>query len=371
VCRTVARLGAVQIDSVNVLVRSHYLPCFSRLGPYAVAKLDRAAYTGRGRALFEYWGHEASLMPVALQPLFRWRMEHARRGQGTWSRVSQFGRERRDFIAGVLAQVRARGPLRASELDGGGRSRGAWWGWSDGKAALEWLFWVGEVTTATRRGFERVYDVPERVLPAAVLAVPTPSEADAQRALVARASRALGIAAERDLRDYFRLTLAAARARIAELCEAGTLRRVTVEGWARPVYLDAAARLPRQMDACALLSPFDSLVWDRARTERLFAFRYRLALYTPPEERAHGYYVLPFLLGDRLVARVDLKAERASGTLRVLGAQAEPGVERADVAGPLRGELERMATWLDLGRLRVERRGGLAGLLRQRHDAAT
>jgi hypothetical protein len=334
-----------------------------------VARLDRAAYAGPRRALFEYWGHEASLMPVALQPLFRWRMEHARRGQGTWARVSQFGRERRDFIAAVLAQVRACGPLRASELEGGGRPRGAWWGWSDGKAALEWLFWVGEVTTATRRGFERVYDVPERALPATVLAVPTPTEADAQRALVALASRALGIATERDLRDYFRLPLAAARARIAELCETGTLRRVAVEAWAQPAYLDTAAHLPRQIEARALLSPFDSLVWDRARTERLFGFRYRLAFYTPPEERAHGYYVMPFLLGDRLVARVDLKADRAAGTLRVLGAHVEPGAARTDVAGPLRAELERMATWLGLGRLRVDGRGGLPGLLRLRRGA--
>ena len=210
------------------------------------------------------------------------------------------------------------------------------------------------MTTATRRGFERVYDVPERALPATVLAVPTPTEADAQRALVALASRALGIATERDLRDYFRLPLAAARASGAELCEAGTLRRVAVEAWAQPAYLATAARLPRQIEARALLSPFDSLVWDRARTERLFGFRYRLAFYTPPEERAHGYYVMPFLLGDRLVARVDLKADRTAGTLRVLGAHVEPGAARTDVAGPLRAELERVATWLGLGRLRVD-----------------
>lgn len=364
--RMVDRLGLLQIDSVNVLVRAHYLPPFSRLGPYAPRLIDEAAYDGRRRTLFEYWGHEASLLPIALHPLLRWRMARAQQGQGIYGGLARFGRERRAFIDAVLAEVGARGPLRASELSDGGRGRGSWWGWSDGKRALEWLFWAGLVTTATRRGFERIYDLPERALPRAPLSAPTPPVEEAQRELLRIAARALGIATEADLRDYFRLPVADARTRLAEIMEAGLLVPVRVEGWAQRAYLDPNARWPRRIEKAALLSPFDSLIFERNRTERLFGFRYRIEIYTPAHRRAHGYYVLPFLLGDRLVARLDLKAERAGSRLQVQAAHAEPGIDPDAVAAALAPELYAMAGWLGLERIEVAERGDLAPALRTR-----
>jgi uncharacterized protein YcaQ len=362
----VEALGLLQMDSVNVLARAHYLPVFSRLGPYPATLLERAAWGKRSeRRLFEYWGHEASLLPLALQPLLRWRMERARRGQGIYRRLALLARERPDFIASVLDEVAARGPLSASGLAEGPRGKSAWWGWSEGKLALEYLFWSGAVTTATRRNFERVYDLPERVLPAAVMATPTPSEPDAIRQLLLIAARALGIATAGDLRDYFRLDPADAYPRLAELVEAGALEPVTVEGWKQPAYLDPEARRPRRVEARALVSPFDPLVWERARTERLFDFRYRIEIYTPAHKREHGYYVLPFLLGERLAARVDLKAERAERTLEVRAAHAEPGTDETETARALAGELETMASWLGLDRVRADRRGNLSGALRK------
>jgi hypothetical protein len=353
--RVVRAIGLVQIDSVNVLVRSHYLPVFSRLGCYAHELLDRAAYSGRNRRLFEYWGHEASLIPVEMQPLFRWRMERATTGDGMWGGVARFGRSHRAFCTRVLDELRDRGPLGVSELSAGGARKSGWWEWSDGKVALEWLFWTGQITTHSRRRFERVYDLTERVLPRAVIDAPTPEPAAAQRQLLRAAIAALGVATERDLRDYFRLPVADARARIAELAADGELVPVSVEGWKQPAYMDPRASAPRRVEACALLSPFDSLVWERSRTERLFDFRYRLEIYTPAHKRIHGYYVLPFLLGDRLVGRVDLKADRARGVLRVVRAHREPWATDADVAGPLRAELKSLAAWLGLDRVVVSR----------------
>ncbi|HZH25804.1 MAG TPA: winged helix-turn-helix domain-containing protein [Azospirillaceae bacterium] len=366
--RVLDTVGLIQIDSVNVLVRSHYLPLFSRLGAYPPSVLDSMAQ-GPKRDLFEYWGHEASLLPLSFQPLLRWRMARAERGEGLYSGLARFGRERRAYIDAVLAEVEARGPLVASELSSGGKATGSWWGWSDGKRALEWLFWAGLVTTRTRRGFERVYDLTERALPEAA-ALPTPDEADAQRALVRTAARSLGVATERDLRDYFRMEPADTRARIAELVEAGALHPVRVEGWKAPAYLDASARVPRRVAARALLSPFDSLVWERDRTERLFGFRYRLEIYTPAPKRVYGYYVLPFLRGEHLVARVDLKADRAAGRLLVRAAHAEPGAPLADTADALMAELREMAGWLGLGGVVVSGRGDLAAHLAPRADGS-
>ena len=349
VLRTIRRLGLVQIDSVNVLVRSHYLPLYSRLGAYDRGCLDELAYGGRRRRLYEYWGHEASLLPVERQPLLRWRMQRAKNGDGLWGSVARFGRERRRFCSSVLAEIRERGPLGVSEIAAAGSRRGGWWGWSEGKLALEWLFWTGQVTTHARRGsFERIYDLTERALPAAVLEAPTPTTRDAQRELLRIALRALGVATERDLRDYFRLPVADTRARIAELVEAGECLPVQVERWRGPAYLASDARVPRRIDACALLSPFDSLVWFRERLQRLFEFHYRIEIYTPAHKRRHGYYVLPFLLGDRLVARVDLKADRAAGLLRMISTHFEPGLEPADVRPALQQELQRLAGWLGL-----------------------
>jgi uncharacterized protein len=355
------RLSLVQIDSVNVLERAHYLPVFSRLGAYPRERLDRLAHYAP-RRLFEYWGHEASLLRVELQPLLRWRMDRA--AHEAWGGMQRVNRDRPDLVAQVLETIRDRGPVSAGTLaaehERAPRRSGPWWDWSDVKRACEFLFWSGRVTSARRRGFERQYDLPERVLPRAVVDAPTPPVADAQRELVRLASRALGVAAERDLRDYFRLPTAETKERVAELVEAGDLEPVEVEGWRTPAYLDPAARIPRAVDARALVGPFDSLIWERSRTERLFGFRYRLEIYVPRPKRVHGYYVLPFLLGDRLVARVDLKADRQAGALLVQATHLEdgapPGTREA-----LAGELERMAGWLGLETVTDGARNGRSG----------
>ena len=363
VAAVVDRVGLIQIDSVNVLVRSHYLPVFSRRGGYDAAELDRAAY-GPRRSLFEYWGHEASLIPVATYPLLRWRMQRAERGEGVYTGLARFGRERRPFIDQVLAEVAERGPISAGELSGGHKGKGSWWGWSDGKRALEFLFWAGLVTTAGRRSFERLYDLTERVLPRSMVEAPAPSAEESHRALLKIAARAQGVATARDLRDYWRLGVAESAAALAELVEEGALLPVAVKGWRDPAYLDPEARRPRRVDAAALLSPFDSLVWFRPRAERLFGFRYRLEIYTPREKRVHGYYVLPFLHDERLAARVDLKADRKAGVLLAHAVSLEDGVG-AEVWPPLAQELARMAEWLGLGGVRAGAAvpAGLAALL--------
>jgi uncharacterized protein YcaQ len=361
----VRRLGALQIDSVNVLVRSHYLPLFSRAGAYDTELLHHAAYDGRRRRLFEYWGHEASFLPVECYPLFQWRMERARRGEGTWGRLKRYATEHQDLVASALAQIRERGPLGASELEASGRSAGGWWGWSQGKEIMEWLFWSGQVTTASRRNFERRYDLVERALPAQIVTAPVPSPDDAQRRLLEIAARALGVATARDLRDYFRLSATDAAQRLHELTEAGVLVPVNVEGWKQPAWLHRDVRLPRSIEATALLSPFDSLIWERQRTERLFDFSYRLEIYTPAHKRLHGYYVLPLLLGDRIVARIDLKSDRAHSQLQVRGGSLESDVAIGEVMAPLRRELQRLARWLSLETVQItSRRGELMRALR-------
>ncbi|MFN4178633.1 winged helix-turn-helix domain-containing protein [Phenylobacterium sp.] len=360
--KLVDRLGVVQIDSVNVVSRTHYLPAFSRLGAYPRGLLEEIAW-GRKKAFFEYWAHEASLLPLASQPLFRWRMEDAQRGVGAWKGIARFLRERRDFVDRVLEEIRARGPLSASELEMGHKGQGGWWGWSESKKAVEGLFWTGELTTATRRGtFERVYGLPDKVLPKAVREAPTPSREDAQRELLKIAARAMGIATARDLRDYFRMGVEDTKLRLAELVEAGDLLPVQVKGWREQAYLDPAARRPRKVAAHALLSPFDNLIWFRDRTERMFGVKVRLEIYTPAEKRTHGYYVLPFLEGDAITARVDLKADRKAGTLIVQASHAEPWAS-GETPRRLAGELRLMAGWLGLKDVRVERRGDLAGAL--------
>jgi uncharacterized protein len=362
--RVLERVGLLQIDSVNVLARAHYLPLYARLGAYPRALLEEAAW-GRRKGLFEYWAHEASLLPLQLQPLLRWRMARAERGEGTYDRLKAFAGDRRREAEAVLQRITSEGPLAASDLQGA-KGSGGWWGWSDAKSALEWLFWSGRITTATRRAsFERVYDLTERVLPAPIVEHLTPSEPDAHRQLLRLAARAHGVATAGDLRDYFRLAPADAAPRLAELVEAGELVAVQLESWSQPAYLDPAARRPRQVRARALLAPFDPLIWERSRTERLFGVRYRIEIYTPADKRLHGYYVLPFLLGDRLVARVDLKADRKNARLLVQGAHAEPDAP-ADVAAELASELAVMAGWLGLESIEVRPSGDLAGAL---HDA--
>lgn len=349
--RNVARLGLHQIDSVNVLARAHYLPAFSRLGCYDRALLDRAAWGRKSeRRLFEYWAHEASLLPLALHPLLRWRMARADRGKSGWKSMRAFAGERRPEAEALLARIRADGPMAASDFEHG-KSRSGWWEWGATKQALEFLFFAGHITTATRRGsFERVYDLTERVIPPAILALPTPTEADAHRALVEIAARALGVATAADLRDYFRLGLDDNAAAIASLVESGTLRPVAVEGWRQTAYLHAEARHPGRLANQALLAPFDPLIWNRDRAERLFGFRYRIEIYVPAEKRLHGYYVLPFLLDGKLIARVDLKSDRQRGVLCARSIHIEPGAP-PETSERLAAQLTLMAAWLGLDRV--------------------
>ena len=360
--KLIERLGLLQIDSVNVVSRTHYLPLFSRLGAYPRALLEELAW-GRKPALFEYWAHEASLLPLATQPLLRWRMSDAQDGVGVWKGVARFLRERRDLVDGALQEIVTRGPLSASELEVGVKGQGGWWGWSESKRALEGLFWIGALTTASRRGtFERVYGATGSTLPDATTAVPTPPRDVAQRALLMIAARAMGIATERDLRDYFRMGVGETRLRLAELVAAGDLQPVSVTGWREAAYLDPAAKRPRRIDTAALLSPFDNLIWYRERTERLFGVKVRLEIYTPAHKRTHGYYVLPFLEGEAITARVDLKADRKAGVLVVQAAHAEPWATGA-TASKLAAELHLMAGWLGLASVRTEPRGDLAAEL--------
>jgi len=360
--RMVADTQLLQIDSVNVLQRAHYLPGWSRLGAYPTSALDAMAY--RRRELFEYWGHEASLMPIDLHPFMRWRMHRAETGEGLWGGVARLAKEQPELVQHVLELVRERGPLTAGEIaKEERRSKVDWgWNWSQEKTALEYLFWSGRVATKERRNFERVYDVTERVLPADVLARPTPTEEEAHRELLLRAARACGVATVSDLADYFRLRNPQARPRVAELVEDGRLVEVGVRGWRHPAYVLPDLVVPRRAAARALLVPFDPLIWERDRTERLFGFRYRVEIYVPAHKRVHGYYVLPFLLGDALVARVDLKSDRQAGVLRVNGAYVEADAP-PETAVELAAELDDLAEWLGLSGVAVSRRGDLAGAL--------
>ncbi len=356
------RLGQLQIDSINVVTRAHFVPAFSRLGPYDPTLVERAAFSSP-RRLFEYWGHAASLLDVGLEPLLRFRM---REGAHAWGGVDRVARDNPALVDRVRAEVAERGPVSARQLEVEEvRSRDQWgWNWSAVKTVLEWLFYVGEVSSAYRNSqFERVYDLPDRVLPAAVRAEPTPSVEDSVRGLVRRAAAALGVATEPALRDYFRTRPAATQQAVAELVETGELVPVAVGDANRPWYLWHEARLPRRMHARALLSPFDSLVFERARLEALFGFSYRIEIYVPEPKRVHGYYVYPFLLGDRFVARVDLKADRAYGVLRVLSAWVEDGVDPWEVAAELATELASMAAWQGLSAVQVVPRGDLAAAL--------
>ncbi|OHV12173.1 winged helix-turn-helix domain-containing protein [Kushneria phosphatilytica] len=349
--RTVRRLGVVQIDSVNVLCRAHYMPLFSRLGNYDRDQLDGFNQGPPSRRrLFEYWGHEASLIPIEDYPLYRWRMARAREGGGgLWGRLKRFSQAHPEFIEQMLSQIERAGPLAASELAGGGRSKGSWWGWSEGKTALEYLFWSGRILVAHRRNnFERVYDLPERVVGRSLYEQTPPRTDDAQRALVERAAGAMGVATRHDLQRYFRLGAGETRARIDELVEQRLLEPVSVEGWRSEAWRHVRARPASMAGQQALLAPFDPMMWDRDRASRLFDFHYRIEIYTPAAQRRHGYYVLPFLHDGQLVARLDLRADRMRSLLEVIAAHPEPGVDIEAIGAALGMELERLAHFLGL-----------------------
>jgi uncharacterized protein YcaQ len=367
---TVQRLSAIQIDSVNVLARAHYLPVFSRHGPYPTAALDDLVH-GR-RELFEYWGHAACFLPIELYPYLRWRMD---------TQVTNWGGgppQEQAFLDTVFAEVAERGPLPAGKILIGGKSTGAWWGWSDAKRAVEVLFRQGRVAIAGRRNFERLYDIPERVFPPDVLDADPVPEADAKKELLVRAARAMGVGTARDVAMYFHIgswwdrskvdgRRAPARTHLLfdELVEDGRLERVTVEGWKHPGFVVPGARIPRSVDARAVVSPFDPLMWERRWTKAVFGFDYQIEIYVPAPKRIYGYYVLPFLLGDRFAGRVDLKAERKTSTLLVQASYAEAGHDPETVAEALAGELRLVAQWLGPERITVAPNGDLAaGLAR-------
>ncbi len=358
--RTLERTGVLQVDSVNVLQRAHYMPLYSRMGPYDTSLLDRAS-TGRRRRVVEYWAHVQAFMPVELWPVMRHRMDDYREKRGKWGIVE----EDPQLEANLVKEVRDLGPSTARQLDDGlPRTKEHWgWNWSNTRRVLDYLYTVGDLAIAGRNSqFEVLYDLPERVIPAEVLARETPSLADANRELVRRAARSHGVATAQCLRDYYRMHTKHAGPAIEELVEDGELVPVAIDGWKRPAYLHRDARLPRRARARALLSPFDPLVWERERTERLFDFRYRIEIYVPAPQRVHGYYVLPFLLGDRIVGRVDLKADRKAGVLVVKAAYAEPGAP-AETSVELAAELRDLADWIALPEITVEPRGDLAPAL--------
>ncbi len=356
--RVFRRVGLVQLDAVNVLVRAHYMPFFSRLGPYPRRLLDDLAH--RRRELFEYWGHMASLLPVSRYPLFRPRMAAA----GAAGLGERATREFIDYVEAVRAELGRRGALSTGELEDPGRRTGPWWGYAKGKVALEWLFRTGEVAVSERRGFTRVYDLADRVVPPDVRQAPAIPTERAQLELVRLAAQSQGVATAEDLADYYRLERPATQRCIEQLVQTGELQPVGVAAWTRPAYMWAAARAPRTVRARALLNPFDPLVWTRDRVRRLFGFDYRIEIYVPAAKRRHGYYVLPFLLGEELVARVDLKAQRRARTLLVRGAFGEHGRDGKAVARELALELRCLAAWLDLERVAVSPRGDLAHDLR-------
>ena len=360
--RVVQRLGQVQIDSINVLARAHYLPLYSRLGPYDVSVFDTLSHRAP-RTLFEYWGHAASLIDVNLQPALRWKM--ARAEQDAWKGVVRVRDEYPALLDHVLRTVAEEGPLSARQIEHEElRRRDHWgWNWSAVKTALEWHFWTGQVTSAWRNSqFERVYDIPRRVLPPAILDEPTPDQPDAHLELARRAARALGVFSERCVADYFRMRIAPTRVAIAALEASGEVRPVEVDGWPGRRWMWHEARVPRRITARSIISPFDSLIFERERAHRLFDLFYRIEIYVPEAQRQYGYYVYPFLLGDSFVARVDLKADRANDVLVVRSAWLEPGQSppAGRVAEELAGELWQVAGWRGLAAIRVDDRGDLA-----------
>ena len=359
--RVMGRLKLLQLDSVPVVVRTQYLPPFSRLGRYEASLLDRIAY--RDDEWFEAWAHEASLLPVGDEPLLRWQKQRAEQGD-TWKNLADLARSEPGYVAEVLAQV-AEGPLTAGELVDPRRRDGEWWGSrSLGSIALDWLFRIGAVGIRRRGNFTKEFDLLERIVPAEVLARPTPSAEVAQRELLVRSAEAMGVGTAADLIDYYRLPVREGRARLRDVVDSGRLAEVAVEGWTEPAYMHPEARLPRSVGALTVLSPFDPIVWNRDRASRLWSFDYRIEIYVPASKRVYGYYVLPVLDGERLAARLDVKTDRAGGALRVLGAFAEPGVDHGALAERLRPHLRDLARFVGVDDVSYGDRGDLIAALR-------
>lgn len=367
---TAARLSAIQIDSVNVLARAHYLPTFSRYGAYPMSALDDLVH--RKRELFEYWGHAACFLPIELYPFMRWRMNGQVEG---WAGIDQ---KRSAFIEAVHREVAERGPMSAGEISIGGKSTGSWWGWSEGKRAIEFLFRQGRVAVAGRRNFERLYDLTERVVPNAVLEAKAVADRDAKKELLVRAARAMGVGTAKDIAQYFHVDAwwdrssvngrrppAKTQLLFDELAEDGRLERVRVDGWKQPAFVVPGAKIPRSIDARAIVSPFDPLLWERQWTRSVFDFEYQIEIYVPAPKRIYGYYVLPFLMGDRFAARVDLKADRKASTLIVHAAHIEERLDAGAVAEALAEELRAMAAWLSLESFAVGPKGNLARALKR------
>ncbi len=350
IMKMIRKTNMLQIDSVNVLSRAHYMPVFSRLGLYDRALLDQLSWgTAKQRKLFEYWGHEASLIPVEDYPLYRWRMEDAQNGLGMWGRMARIARDEPEFVASLLTHLEREGTTAASELHDEPREGGSqWWGWTKTKTAMEYLFWSGQVMARKRRGsFEREYDLPHRIIGDVAHEPALPRDV-AQRALIAKGITAMGVATLADLRKYFRLPTEDAKARVAEMLENGDLVAATVEGWTQPAFIAPDAKIRRRSTPTALMVPFDPVMWERDRVERIFGFNYRIEIYTPAEKRQYGYYVLPFMLDGDFVARVDLKADRKARVLRVFSAHAEAGRDNDAVACELYRHLRQLAVFLDL-----------------------
>lgn len=361
------RLQLLQLDSVPVVVRTQYMPLFSRLGPYRAELLDEIAY--HADEWFEAWSHEASLLPVEMEPWLRWSKASAREGE-TWAHLYSLAQKDPGYIEAVLGQVKARGPLAAGDLEDPRRRSGNWWGSrSGGSVALDWLFRIGALGIRRDSRFIKKFDLFERIVPADVRARPTPSFESSLDELLLRSARAHGISTADCLIDYFRLPVRPAKARLEILVEEGRLEKDSVEGWSKPAFRHPEAKLPRRIQASALLSPFDPVVWNRKRISALFDFDYRIEIYTPAKKRKYGYYVLPFLMGEQLVARFDLKTDRENRTLRVLAAHIEPNLEPGGVASAAVGELEALGRFLGVERVEVGRRGNLAKALRDESRA--
>ncbi|MEI8398496.1 MAG: crosslink repair DNA glycosylase YcaQ family protein [Actinomycetes bacterium] len=358
--RVIDSVGLIQIDSVNVLVRSQEMPLFSRLGNHPRTLIPDATAAGE---LFEYWCHEASHLPVSMHPLIRWRMDEARNG-AMWPGLRRIAESKPKLMKEIRDRIYNDGPLVAGDVRTRTGPKGSWWDWDDGKAVLEYLFWTGEITAQRRpNDFARVYYAPHDVLPTEILKMPTPSQSEARREMLLLAARSVGVGTAADLFDYHRQKPQQAKPYLTELVEEGLIEQVRVEGWRDPAYMLPDTLRPRSVDVRALVSPFDSLVWCRPRIERLFDFHYRIEIYVPAPKRVYGYYVLPFVLGDRIVARVDLKADRHAGELFVPGAFSEDNVDIKHVAAELMIELREMATWLGLDRVRIGTNGDLTTLL--------